>query len=96
MMTVAPDVTVKFNRCTGLADLFTVQPTWFVNGKIAKTERDCYKSNITAEGRNYTATLTINGNHTCDTFNVYCRIYRESQALYLYNTTVKFQGKLSC
>ena len=41
MMTVAPDVTVKFNRCTGLADLFTVQPTWFVNGKIAKTERDC-------------------------------------------------------
>ena len=93
MMTVAPGVTVKFDTCTGLADQSTVEPTWFVNGKTAETEGDCYESIITAEGRNYTATLTINGNHTCNTFNVYCRIYRESQTLYLHNTTVTFQGK---
>ena len=92
MMTVAPGVTVKFNTCTGPADLSAVQPTWFVNGKIAETEGDCYESITTAEGRNYTATLTINGNHTCNTFNVYCRIDRlESQ--YIHNTTVTFQGE---
>ena len=94
MITVAPGVTVKFNTCTGPAGLSAVQPTWFVNGKIAETEGDCYESIlIIAEGLNYTATLTINGNDTCDTFNVYCRIYRESQFLCIHNTTVTFQGK---
>ena len=92
MLTVAPDVTVKFT-CTGPADLFVVEPTWFVNGKTAVSYGDCYTLLRTTEGRNYTATLTINGNHTCDTLNVYCRIYRESQALYIHNTTLTFQGK---
>ena len=90
-MVVAPGVTVKFT-CTGPTD--PVQPTWFVNGKIAESDGDCYKSKLTeAEGQNYTATLTINGNHTCDTLNVYCRIYSGPQALYLQNTTLAVQGK---
>ena len=94
MMMVAPGVTVRLNTCTGPAGQSTVEPTWFVNGEIAETEGDCYRSALrTAEGLNYTATLVINGNRTCDTFNVYCRIYKESQALYLHNTSLTVQGK---
>ena len=90
-MTVVPGVTVKF-ICTGPVDPF--QPTWFVNRKSAETDGSCYKSTISdAEGQNYTAILMINGNHTCDTFNVYCRIYSGPQALYLHNITLTVQGK---
>ena len=92
-MIVAPGVSVKFNTCTGPADDF--QPTWFVNGRVAETEVACYRSTLrTAEGLNYTATLTIDGNHACGDFNIYCRIYRESEPLYLHNTTVMVQGEL--
>ena len=92
-MIVAPGVSVEFNNCTGPADDY-FQPTWFVNRRVAATEGDCYRSRLrTAEGPNYTATLVINGNRTCDTFDVYCRIYKESQALYLHNTTLTVQGK---
>ena len=86
---VASDVAVKFT-CTVPA----VLPTWFVNGRVAVTEGDCYTSTLRrAKDRNVTGTLIITGNHdTCNTFNVYCRIYRQSQFLYLYNTTLIFQG----
>ena len=90
-MIVAPGVSVEFNNCTGPADEF-FQPTWFVNGRVAATDGGCYRS-ILSGMDHYIATLVINGNHTCDTFNVYCRIYRESQALYLHNTTLTVQGK---
>ena len=92
-MIVAPGVTVTFT-CTGPADQSTVEPTWFVNGEIAETEGDCYRSILRrAEGLIYTATLMINGNRTCDSFIIYCRIYRDSQFLYLHNATLTFQGK---
>ena len=91
MMNVPPGVTVKFT-CTGPTDPF--QPTWFVNGKIAKSDEHCYKWKLSeADGQNYTSTLKINGNHTCDTFDVYCRIYSGPQKLYLHNTTLTVQGK---
>ena len=90
-MIVAPGVSVEFNNCTGPADGF-FQPTWFVNGRVAATDGGCYRSRLSGMDH-YTATLVINGNHTCDTFNVYCRIYRESQDLYLHNTTLTVQGK---
>ena len=77
VINVATGVSVKF-ACTG-----PDPPTWFVNGRAAVTEEDCYRSTLRrTEGLNLTATLVINGNHTCNTFNVYCRIYSVPQALY--------------
>ena len=83
---VAPGVTVEL-MCTGLAVL------WYLNGRQTISDEDCYRLTSRRAGdRNVTATLAINGNHTCDAFNVYCRIYRESQFLYLHNTTLIVQG----
>ena len=87
VINVATGVSVKF-ACTG-----PDPPTWFVNGRAAVTEGVCYTSRLrTAGGPNYTATLVINGNRICDTFDVYCRIYSGQQALYLHNTTLRVQG----
>ena len=89
---VAPGVSVEFT-CMGQDGEF--QPTWFVNGRVAVTEGDCYRSRlIRAENpQNVMATLTINSNHdTCHTFNVFCRIYRESQFTFVHNTTLVVQG----
>ena len=89
---VAPGVSVKFT-CTGRDGEFP--PTWFVNGRVAAAEGDCYRSAlIRTERLNVTATLTVNGNRTCNMFNTRCRIYRESQFLYLHNTTLTVQGYL--
>ena len=91
-MTVAPGVTVTFT-CTGSADAFL--PTWFVNGTMAVSGgHTCYRSTYSRRPRelNATATLTINGNNSCNVFSVYCRIFRESKLLYLHNTTLTVQG----
>ena len=64
--------------CTG--PVIASLPTWFVNGRVAVTKGNCYRLTIRrAAGINATATLTINGNHNCDTFIIYCRIYRDSR-----------------
>ena len=87
VINVATGVSVEF-ACTG-----PDPPTWFVNGRAAVTEGDCYRWRLIRSGEvNYTATLVINGNRTCDTFNVYCRIYSGPQVLYLHNTTLTVQG----
>lgn len=89
-MIIASDVAIKLT-CTVPA----VPPTWFVNGRVAVTEGDCYRSRlIRAENpQNVMATLTINSNRdTCHTFNVFCRIYRESQFTFVHNTTLVVQG----
>ena len=88
---VAPGVSVEFT-CTGLDGEF--QPTWIVNRRVAVTEGDCYTSRLirAQNPENVTATLTINGNRdTCRTFNVYCRLYRESQFVFVHNTTLVVQ-----
>ena len=84
---VAPGVTVEL-ICTG------PDVVWYLNGRQALTYKDCYRLTIGGAGdRNVTATLAINGNHTCgDASNVYCRIYRASQFLYIHNTTLIVQG----
>ena len=87
---VAPGVSVEFT-CTGPDSEFP--PTWFLNGRVAETEGDCYRSRLRrAGGLNATDTLTINGNYTCDMFNTHCKIYRESQFLYLHYNTLLVQG----
>ena len=88
VINVAPGVSVEFT-CTGKDGEF--QPTWIVNRRVAVTEGDCYTSRLirAQNPQNVTATLTINGNHdTCRTFNVYCRLYRESQFIFVHNTTL--------
>ena len=83
---VAPGVTVQL-ICTG-PDI-----VWYLNGRQALSYEDCYRLTIRGAGdQNVTATLAINGNNTCDAFNVYCRIYRASQFLYIHNTTLIVQG----
>ena len=91
IMIVAPRVTVEF-KCTGPGGE-SGRPTWFLNGGLAETDGGCYRSTFTrAEGLNYTSTLIINGNRTCNTFNIYCIIYKEAR-LYLHNTTLVVQGQ---
>ena len=68
-------------------------PDWFVNEEEVATNGDRYRVS-TSNGRDKTATLTINGNRTCDTLNIYCEIYVsvEQQFLTLYSTTLMIQG----
>ena len=71
-------------------------PDWFVNGEVAVTTGDSYRSR-TSNGRGITTTLTIDGNGTQVTLNIYCEVYEENQFLSVHSTTVTFQGLLqSC
>ena len=93
-MIIAPHVTVEFT-CTGPYNEFP--PGWLLNGKGALAVGDCYThSTRTNTGdENATATLIIHGNSTqCKTFNISCRIYKDSQFLYPHNTTVEIEGWL--
>ena len=92
VMTVASGVSVKFT-CSGPAD--THLPTWFVNGTVAVSDGHiCYRSTYKRRPGELNATmiLMINGNNSCYTFNIYCRIFRESEFLYIHNTTLVVQG----
>lgn len=91
VVVVAPGVSVEFT-CTGPDGEFP--PTWLLNGRRAETEGDCYRSRLRRPGGlNVTDTLVVNGNRdTCNTFNVYCRIFIESRFLYMYKTTLTVQG----
>ena len=68
-------------------------PNWFVNGIAAVTDGDSYRSR-TSNGRDLTATLTIDGNSTQVTFNIHCEVYEGNQFLSVHSTTVTFQGLL--
>ena len=91
-MIIAPYVTAEF-ACTGPYNEFP--PTLLLNGTGALTVADCYNSTLTETGDgNATATLIIHGNSACKTFSVSCRIFKESQFLYLHNTTLEIEGWL--
>ena len=90
-VSVASGVTVKFT-CTGPADSFL--PTWLVNGTpVVSSGNICYRSTSRRNPGelNATVTLTINGNRTCNTFDIYCRIFKGVH-LYVHNTTLVVQG----
>ena len=87
-------MTVQFT-CTGPGQI----PTWRVNERVAVSKGNCYTLTIReAAGTNFiSAILAISGNHTCDTFNIYCTIQvSESQLLYSRNIqfSLTFQGLL--
>ena len=70
-------------------------PDWFVNETAVVTNGDRYRMR-TSNGDDKTATLTINGNRTCETVNVYCEVYSttEQRFVHMHNTTLRFQGSL--
>ena len=70
-------------------------PSWFANGTEVYTTGDRYRVSTTS-GIYYTATLTINGNLTCETLNVYCEVYNttEQRFVHMHNTTLRFKGWL--
>ena len=89
-MIIAPYVKAEFT-CTGPYNEFP--PKWLLNGSGALRVGDCYNSTLTRTGDgNATTTLIIYGNSTCETFNISCRIYKESQFLYLHKTTLEIEG----
>ena len=67
---LALHTTIEFN-CTTNGDR---TPDWFVNGKVAVTTGDSYGLR-TSNGRDITTTLTIDGNGTQITWNIYCESY---------------------
>ena len=70
-------------------------PDWFLNETYVATRGDGYRVS-TSNGVDKTAELTINGNLTCETVNVYCEVYNttERQFVHMHNTTLRFQGWL--
>ena len=68
-------------------------PNWFVNGIVAVTTGDSYGLR-TSNGRDITTTLTIDGNSTQVTWNIYCEVTEENQFVIVHSTTVIFRGLL--
>ena len=90
-MTVAHNTTINLTCTTSGRHT----PDWFANGTVVVTSGDKYKVE-TSNGRGITATLTINGNLTCETVNVSCEVYitTEQRFVHMHNTTLRFQGWL--
>ena len=86
---LALHTTIEF-KCTTNGDR---TPDWFVNGNVVVTTGDSYRLR-TSNGRDITATLTIDGNGTQVTWNIYCEVYEEHQFVRVHSTTVLFQGLL--
>ena len=73
------------------------KPDRFVNeiAVVTSLKENGYTEFSTRNGVDQTATLTINGNLTCETLNVYCEVITtERQFVYMHNTTLRFQGWL--
>ena len=70
-------------------------PNWFVNGTQVVTTGDRYRVS-SSNGVDKTAKLTINGNLTRETVNVYCEIYNttERRFVHMHNTALRFHGWL--
>ena len=88
---LALHTTIEF-KCTTNGDR---PPDWFVNGNVAVTSGESYRSR-TSNGRDITTTLTIDGNGTQVTWNIYCEFYvtEERQFVRVHSTTVIFRGLL--
>ena len=66
---------------------------WYANGTVVPATGGGYRVS-TSNGVHYTAVLTINGNLTCETLNVYCEIYNttERRHVHMHSTTLRFKG----
>ena len=70
-------------------------PNWYANGTWVTTTGDRYRV-TTSNGVYYTSALTINGNLTFETVNIYCKFHNttEERFVHMHNTTLRFQGWL--
>lgn len=67
----ARNTTVEFTCIAPNDALFP--PVWFMNGSFVPSE-DGYRSSRDENTGELFGTLIINGNHSCGTFHVYCRL----------------------
>ena len=90
VVTVTHNTTINLT-CHTVSGRLT--PFWFVNETVVDTTGDRYRMS-TRNDVGKTATLTINGNLTCETVNVHCEVYNttERQFVHMHNTTLRFQG----
>ena len=69
-------------------------PGWYANGTWVTTLGGRFRV-TTSNGVHKTATLTINGNLTCEIVNVYCEVITtELRFVHMHNTTLRFNGWL--
>ena len=83
---IATNVTTMLT-CSAPNGLFP--PTWLVNGSgVGALGHQGYRS-IT---NGMLATLTFDGNHTYDSLNVVCKVFKEGQFLTKINMTLTTRG----
>ena len=83
---IAPDVTTMFT-CSAPNGLFP--PTWLVNGSaVGAVGHQGYRSIMNG----MQATLTIDGNHTYDSLNVVCKVFKEGHLVPIRNITLTIRG----
>ena len=84
MVNVAHNTTIELT-CTDTAGFL---PSWFMNGSVVFGDR--FRTSRDDTGA-VTGTLTINGNDTCGTLNVYCNCLRHNRQA-LHNTSLRVEG----
>ena len=90
-MIVTHNTTINLT-CRATSDVRAL--AWFANETWVSSLGDRYRVS-TSDGVDKTVTLTINGNLTCETVNVYCEVITtERQFVHMHNTTLMFQGWL--
>ena len=82
----ARNTTVEFTCIAPNDALFP--PVWFMNGSFVPSE-DGYRSSRDEDTGELFGTLIINGNHSCGTFHVYCKL---SGRQIRHNTTLTVEG----
>jgi len=72
VISAAHNTTVNLTCIDSVDQLFP--PAWVMNGSFVLSG-DGYRSSRDEDTGELIGILTINGNHTCGAFNVYCRLY---------------------
>ena len=85
-MKAAHNTTVELT-CTASED-DPIAPVWFMDGSFVLSE-DGYRASIDENTGKLIGTLTINGNQTCGTFRIHCRL---SGGQIMHNTTLTVDG----
>jgi len=88
MFKAAHNTTIELTCIDKANDPDISPPHWVMNGSVALTE-DGYRSSRDEDTRALIGTLTINGNNTCGTFNMYCILHNEQ---ILHSTTLIVEG----
>ena len=86
VVTVARNTTVELTCIDPNGVLFP--PAWIMSGSLALTESG-YRASRDEDTGELIGTLTINGNHSFGTFNVYCTLH---SGQIMHNTSLTIEG----